>query len=494
MDDDHTISAPGNESAPVSLSRRDLLRRAAALGLSLPSVGGLLASCGGTDSAGSGNTVTPVSIPTATATSIPPSATSGIRSTTTARRFDPDRPPAVPDAARLRSALSGERVALIGSMGDAFLALLVERFQEDTGVQTTMLESRPDYPGTYDEIQHLIAERSPDADVFVMDITWPGSLAEHLLDLRSTLSEAISEHDPAIIANMTVADGLFAVPTQCDLGMLYYRTDLLDRYGYASPPTTWDELNAMAAAIQEGERATNANFVGFVFQGENTEGLTCNALEWIASSGGGSIIDETGVTLDNPAAIAMLERAGHWLRSIVPSGILSYEEDASRRHFQGGNAAFMRNWSWVWWTASQPGEPVEGKFSIAPLPSGPGIAPIAVSGGQALGVSMYSQHPDASIELLRYVCSPEVQAWKAVIGQFQPTIPALYDDPDVQLALPFRPLLEDVTIVPRPSSYSNGAYQDVSAVFSSGVTKILLGGDAAEIVPEMAEQIRALIG
>jgi trehalose/maltose transport system substrate-binding protein len=484
VDELPTISPLRREVAQTSMTRRDLLRRAAALGLTLPPIAGLLASCGGDGSTGAIGTATPT-LPPPTPTIVQPASSS---------RFDPDQPPAVPDADRLRTALAGEHVALIGGMGDAFLALLASRFQEDTGVPTTMLESQPGYPGTYSDIQRLIDRRSPDADVFVMDITWPGSLADHLLDLQTVLGETIGDHDPALIANMTVDDGLYALPTHHDLGMLYYRTDLLERYGYAAPPATWDELDAMAAAIQEGERAGNPNFVGFVFQGENSEGLTCNALEWIASAGGGSIADASGVTLDNPAATAMLDRAGRWLGSITPSGVLSYEEDASRRHFQGGRAAFMRNWSWVWWTANQPSEPIAGKFSVAPLPAGPDTAPVATSGGQALGVSIYSEHQEAAIELLRYLSSPEVQAWKAVIGQFQPTITALYDDPEVQAALPFRALLRDVTLVPRPSSYTNGAYQEVSATFSAGVTEILLGGAAAEIVPQMAERIETLIG
>ena len=92
-----------------------------------------------------------------------------------------------------------------------------------------------------------------------------------------------------------------------DYGILYYRTDLLRKYGYSGPPKTWAALFQMAKKIQDGERGSNPNFSGFVFQGNAYEGLTCNALEWIASAGGGHIIDNGKVTINNAKARTILD-------------------------------------------------------------------------------------------------------------------------------------------------------------------------------------------
>ena len=148
-----------------------------------------------------------------------------------------------------------------------------------------------------------------------------------------------------------------------DFGILYYRTDLLKKYGYKAPPKTWADLFTMAKKIQDGERATNPNFTGFVFQGNAYEGLTCNALEWIASAGGGNIIDNGKVTIDNTKARTVLDlmrspdRHGHtsW-RDLLPGG-------QTEHAFDTGNAAFMRNWPYAYGVAQRPAR-VKGKFAV----------------------------------------------------------------------------------------------------------------------------------
>ena len=93
----------------------------------------------------------------------------------------------------------------------------------------------------------------------------------------------------------------------------------MKKYHIAKPPTTWAQLTADAKKIQTGEKKSNKNFWGFVFQGNSYEGLTCNAAEWIASFGGGSFISPNGkVTVDNKKAIAALKLAQSWVGKISP--------------------------------------------------------------------------------------------------------------------------------------------------------------------------------
>ena len=200
-------------------------------------------------------------------------------------------------------------------------------------------------------LQFFEAE-SPDVDVFQIDVIWPGDLAVHLVDLAPYLTdEELDAHFPAIVQNNTVDGELKGIPWFTDAGLLYYRTDLLEKYGYDAPPATWDELTEMAQVIQDGEREEgNEEFWGFVFQGNSYEGLTCDALEWQYSESGTQIINpETAeVEVNNEATIAAFERAAGWVGTISPDGVTGYAEEDARNVWQSGNAAFMRNWPYAW--------------------------------------------------------------------------------------------------------------------------------------------------
>jgi trehalose/maltose transport system substrate-binding protein len=88
-------------------------------------------------------------------------------------------------------------------------------------------------------------------DVYAVDVIWPGILAENLLDLKAFVpAQEIATHFPELIANNTVNGKLVALPCLVDVGLLFYRTDLLRHYGCRTPPRTWEELETMAARIQ----------------------------------------------------------------------------------------------------------------------------------------------------------------------------------------------------------------------------------------------------
>jgi trehalose/maltose transport system substrate-binding protein len=356
--------------------------------------------------------------------------------------------------------------------------------------------------------QQLLAGRARDIDVYQIDVVWPGILAANFVDLRPFTGGAESGHFPAIVANNTVDGRLVAMPFYTDAGLLFYRRDLLE--AHARPvPRTWDELARTAAAIQAAERDAAARGTGavsgghtgtiwgFVFQGRAYEGLTVNALEWIHSEGGGRIVDDDGqVTVDNAASAAALARAGDWVGGIAPPGVLNYAEEEARGLFQSGHAVFMRNWPYAWALANGEDSPVRGKVGVAALPSGSADgSPAAVLGGWNLAVSRHSRHVPEAADLVMHLTGAAEQKRRAIAAAYNPTIPALYDDPDIVAANPFiaslRPVLD--AAVARPSRVTGRHYNRVSNAFWSAVHDVLSGAAEPEPALEaLAQRLRRL--
>jgi len=332
--------------------------------------------------------------------------------------------------------------------------------------------------------RQMFAAKSSDLDVVMVDVVWPGVIKDHLIDLTKYSKGAEKEHFPAIVANNTIDGKLLAMPWFTDAGLLYYRKDLLDKYGLKAP-TTWEELAAAAQKIQEGERAAGAaDFQGFVFQAKAYEGLTCDAVEWVTSYGGGNIVDSTGrITIDNPQAVQALKTAASWIGKIAPTGVLNYGEEEARGVFQSGKAAFMRNWPYAWSLGQGADSPIKGKIGVSPLPKGGASGRNAATlGGWQLAVTKYSKHPDEAADLVMYLTSKEVQKDRAINGSFNPTIMSLYKDADVLKANPFFGSLYDVFTgaVPRPSTVTGLKYPDVSQAFWNAVHDVLSGTTPAD--------------
>jgi trehalose/maltose transport system substrate-binding protein len=355
--------------------------------------------------------------------------------------------------------------------------------QANPGVTVNVLETpdlATDRLGLY--LQYFEAQSS-DVDLYQIDVIWPGDIAEHLVDLNQYGAQSVKdEHFDAIIENNTVDGKFVAMPWFTDAGLLYYRSDLLEEYGYSEPPATWEELEAIAKKVQAGQRNKgNQDFWGFVWQGNAYEGLTCDALEWVVSNGGGNIVEPDGeITINNPKAAEALDMAADWVGTISPSGVLGFGEEDARNMFQAGNAMFMRNWPYAYSLGNAEGSAIKGKFGVSPLPAGDSGNGAAALGGWQLAVSKYSKNTEKAVELLMYMTGYEEQKRRAIVGSFNPTIKDLYEDEEVLEAVPFFGTLYDVFInaAARPSTVTAPQYAEASKIFFSHTHDVLSGNQS----------------
>ena len=387
-----------------------------------------------------------------------------------------------------------------GDTGNGIKVLreILDLYEKKSGNKVDIVVIPPSTTDQFGQYRLWLAAGSSDIDVYQTDVIWAPQLASQLVDLTEATRDVVGEHFPSIIKSQTVNGRLVALPIFTDAPALYYRKDLLEKYG-VRVPTTWKELADTAKLVMDKERAAgNKDIWGFVFQGNAYEGLTCNALEWVMSNGGGGIVEpDGGISIDNRRAAAALDMVKGWIGTIAPPGVLAYQEEEARGVWQTGNAVFMRNWPYAYALGNSENSPIKGKFDVAPLPAGEGGRPVSTLGGWNLAVSRYSKHPDAAIELVKFIASREMQKYRTLKTSNLPTIAALYDDPDIARQQPIVPRWKGIFLdaQPRPSATARIKYNEASSQFWTAVHDTISGqGTATDNLADLAARLTRLKG
>lgn len=382
-------------------------------------------------------------------------------------------------------------------------AALTQRFTRQTGIQ---IQEMPQPETSFDQLdisRQLLRPGTSGIDLVGIDLIWSGTLESDVVDLGPDSTTEVSSLDPQLLPSYTVNGKLVAIPYQVNVAALEYRSDLLRKYGYDHPPRTWNELERMAKRIQSGERAQGKkDFWGYVWQGSDGEALTCNALEWQFSEGGGRIIEtDRTISVNNPAAIRAWQRAKRWIGSISPPSVVSYREIDSMNAFGAGRAVFNRVWlgttitpsgsRQVYWRNRNPIVPT----GFASMPGG-SAGSADTLGGSGLTVSRYSAHPREAIEFVRFLVRAQIQSNESKrsgpSGRFE--IANLSSTQDLR-GDSQKPLQHKLDLVRRPSVEAGARYKQVSAAYASAVHAVLTGEKLApEAAAELEKQLSQITG
>ena len=353
----------------------------------------------------------------------------------------------------------------------------IQAWEKKTGNKVTMLSGPAASSDVLALYQQQLTTGNPNIDLYEVEVVWAALLGSHFVDLKPYTKRAEKIHIPSVIESNTSKGRLVAMPLYIDVGMVFYRKDLLKKYTQPIPET-WQELVEVATHIVKAERAAgNTKLWGLVFQGRAYEGLTCCAIEWIHAFGGGTIIDSTGtVTVNNPNAVAALKEAASWIGTITPKSVLHFSEEEARGFFQSGNAVFMRSWPYAWGLGEAEYSPIKGKIGIMPVPKGSATGNSAgVIGGWSLAVSKYSKNQRAATDLLLYITGKEGQQHLSKLGNYVPSLIESFSTPRAKITIN---LFQNA--ISRPAIVTGAQYQQVSSKFYTAVHAVLSGKMSAE--------------
>jgi multiple sugar transport system substrate-binding protein len=281
-------------------------------------------------------------------------------------------------------------------------------------------------------------------DLVNMDIIWTPKFAAAgwLLPLDDRISkQELAAFSPKDVEGGRYQDKLYRIPMRSDVGVLYYREDLLKEAGF-KPPETFADLMQISQALQKKDEVN----WGYVWQGRQYEGLVAMFVEVLDGFGGFWVNPDTlEVGLDRPETL----RAVEFLRSTIrqgvsPPGVTTYIEEDTRRFFQNGQVAFLRSWPYVWPLAQAKGSPIQGKVGIKSMVHAPGKTGAACLGGWGLGISKSSRHPEEAWKAIQYFTSEEAQRQFVLNAGFVPSRRSLFTDPKIVAEYPHYPQLLEI--------------------------------------------------
>ncbi|MBA3343873.1 MAG: ABC transporter substrate-binding protein [Gemmatimonadales bacterium] len=324
-------------------------------------------------------------------------------------------------------------VSVLGAEAEVLRRQLRRFMEEHPDIRVVQRET----PDAADQRHQLYVQwlnaGASDPDILQLDVVWTPEFAAAgwILPLERFAPDTSAFFPTTVSANRW-GDSLFALPWFVDVGMLYWRTDLM-----AAPPTTFDGLVSSARAAKQRHGLRH----GLVWQGARYEGLVTTFLEYLGGHGG-RIMEQGRVVVASAAGRQALREMRSEIHEsgIVPTAALTWHEEETRFAFQNGESAFMRNWPYAYGLMQDSAQSrVAGRFAVAPMPATPDGTPTAALGGAQLAINRNTEHPEAAWRVIDYLTRPEQMLERArVVGQF-PTRAALYDDPELAAALSIPP-------------------------------------------------------
>jgi multiple sugar transport system substrate-binding protein len=278
--------------------------------------------------------------------------------------------------------------------------------------------------------------------------------------------------------NTGIIDGVaYGVPWYVETRVLYYRSDLAEAAGITEPPATWDDLKAMAKALQEGGA-------------EYGIGLgTKNYQEYVPFlwSNGGEIMNEAGeFSLDSPEAVEALEFYDSFFEEGLTPSEVPANFDITPAFVSGTHPMFI---SGPWHMGLIDTAGGEGMWAVAPLPANDTATSFV--GGANLVVYGDSDNKDAAWAFVNFLSRPDIQVRWYEEATVLPAVQEAWSDPKLaedESVSVFGQQLEDTKAPPPISTWS-----EISTSMNEQLERMTVGdsspADAAAAMQEAAAGI-----
>lgn len=336
---------------------------------------------------------------------------------------------------------------------------------------------------TTNERKELLARslrnRSDQIDVFAVDLIWIPRFSKWCEPLGESFgSAAVAGVIENALEPCYVEGSLVALPLYLDIGMMYYRRDILQRHPEAQvveerlrQSMTWSEFLSLRSILASDGRPF------YIFSGKDYEGLVCSYFELLVGQLPAYSSAEA-IDLSSAEARNALQMMVDFVRAsgVSPPQVIDFDENRSYDFMLATDGVFCRGWpnfleNYQTFYSDTTTLRVIGR---AALPHFQGMNPRSVFGGWNLMLSKYSKHKPQALEFIRFLQSEESQKTMFEVGGYLPINRMVYEDEEFMSRHPhlayYRSLLANGFHRPALTDYTR-----ISDILSKYVHKALKG-------------------
>jgi multiple sugar transport system substrate-binding protein len=280
----------------------------------------------------------------------------------------------------------------------------------------------------------------------------------------------------------SVGGATVGVPWYVETRLLYYRKDIAEKAGITSPPATWDDLKAMAKAMQQ--------------KGGAKWGISLGTKNWqeyfpFLWSNGGDVVDASGnPALNSPQAVEALTFYDSFFTEGLTPKSVPEGFDITPAFVKGDNPMFFSGPWHLGLIKDAGGAGFDGKWAIAPMPKK--VTATSFVGGSNMVVFKATKNRDAAWAFVKFVSDPKTQAlWYKTVTDL-PAVQAAWQEPDVAAdpnVKMFGDQLKDTKAQPVSATWS-----ELSSAINDILEKMTTGGLDPKAAADQMQQQATSIG